>query len=113
MLSRLILTLRNTLPINIIQVQQNLLQHQLSLILSIALFVILGLAGLIVAGWLSERIEQRAGPGSATITFSAIEFDKVDPAVFDLPAAVSAGEFAAWYAVAAALLNLDETISKG
>ena len=32
---------------------------------------------------------------------------------FDLPAAVSAEEFAAWYAVAAALLNLDETISKG
>ncbi len=32
---------------------------------------------------------------------------------FELPAGVSAEEFAAWYAVAAALLNLDETISKG
>jgi hypothetical protein len=32
---------------------------------------------------------------------------------FDLPAGVTAEEFAAWYAVAAALLNLDETISKG
>lgn len=37
-----------------------------------------------------KRIEQRAGPTSATITFSAIEFDKVDPAVFDPPAAVKA-----------------------
>jgi len=32
---------------------------------------------------------------------------------FDLPVGVTAEEFAAWYAVAAALLNLDETISKG
>ncbi|MEQ2007381.1 MAG: PSD1 and planctomycete cytochrome C domain-containing protein [Limisphaerales bacterium] len=32
---------------------------------------------------------------------------------FELPAGVAAEEFAAWYAVAAALLNLDETISKG
>jgi hypothetical protein len=32
---------------------------------------------------------------------------------FELPQGMSAGEFAAWYAVAAALLNLDETISKG
>ena len=32
---------------------------------------------------------------------------------FELPAGVSAEEFAAWYALAAALLNLDETISKG
>ena len=32
---------------------------------------------------------------------------------FELPAGVTAGEFAAWYAVATALLNLDETISKG
>jgi cytochrome c553 len=32
---------------------------------------------------------------------------------FALPAGVRAEEFAAWYAVAAALLNLDETISKG
>jgi len=31
---------------------------------------------------------------------------------FELPNGVSAEEFAAWYAVAAALLNLDETISK-
>ena len=37
-----------------------------------------------------KRIEQRAGPGSATITFSAIEFDTVDPAVFNLPPAVKA-----------------------
>lgn len=32
---------------------------------------------------------------------------------FDLPPNVNAPEFTAWYAVAAALLNLDETISKG
>jgi hypothetical protein len=32
---------------------------------------------------------------------------------FPLPAGVSAADFVAWYAVAAALLNLDETISKG
>ncbi len=32
---------------------------------------------------------------------------------FELPTGVSAEEFATWYAVAAALLNLDETISKG
>ncbi|MEN9576010.1 MAG: hypothetical protein RL514_3865 [Verrucomicrobiota bacterium] len=32
---------------------------------------------------------------------------------FELPAGVSAEDFAAWYALAAALLNLDETISKG
>jgi hypothetical protein len=32
---------------------------------------------------------------------------------FALPPGVNAAEFAAWYAVAAALLNLDETISKG
>jgi hypothetical protein len=32
---------------------------------------------------------------------------------FELPKGVGAEEFAAWYAVAAALLNLDETISKG
>ncbi len=32
---------------------------------------------------------------------------------FELPAGITAEEFAAWYAVAAALLNLDETISKG
>jgi hypothetical protein len=32
---------------------------------------------------------------------------------FEMPAGVSAEEFAAWYAVAAALLNLDETMSKG
>jgi hypothetical protein len=32
---------------------------------------------------------------------------------FALPEGISAEEFAAWYAVAAALLNLDETISKG
>jgi len=32
---------------------------------------------------------------------------------FELPNGISTEEFAAWYAVAAALLNLDETISKG
>ncbi|MBI5802160.1 MAG: PSD1 domain-containing protein [Verrucomicrobia bacterium] len=32
---------------------------------------------------------------------------------FELPAGVTAEEFAAWYAVATALLNLDETITKG
>jgi hypothetical protein len=32
---------------------------------------------------------------------------------FELPKGVPAEEFAAWYAVATALLNLDETISKG
>ncbi|MFM8469682.1 MAG: PSD1 and planctomycete cytochrome C domain-containing protein [Limisphaerales bacterium] len=32
---------------------------------------------------------------------------------FELPAGVTAEDFAAWYSVAAALLNLDETISKG
>ncbi len=35
-------------------------------------------------------IEQRTANGTATITFSAVEFDKVDPAVFDLPAPVKA-----------------------
>lgn len=35
-------------------------------------------------------VEQRTPNGPATITFSAIEFDKVDPAVFELPAAVKA-----------------------
>ena len=39
---------------------------------------------------LPKKIEQRGGPAGATITFSAIEFDKVDPAVFELPAAVKA-----------------------
>jgi len=39
---------------------------------------------------LPKKIEQRGGPAGATITFTAIEFDKVDPAVFDLPAAVKA-----------------------
>ncbi len=32
---------------------------------------------------------------------------------FQIPATVDAAEFVAWYAVAAALLNLDETITKG
>jgi len=32
---------------------------------------------------------------------------------FEVPIGMSGDEFAAWYAVAAALLNLDETISKG
>ena len=33
-------------------------------------------------------------------------------AKFSLPPGVAADEFAGWYAVAAALLNLDETITK-
>jgi len=33
--------------------------------------------------------------------------------VFAAPKDVPAAEFAAWYAVCAALLNLDETITKG
>jgi mono/diheme cytochrome c family protein len=50
------------------------------------------------------------------------EREAIDPAAakrlvkdfaFALPAKVSAAEFAAWYAVCAALLNLDETITKG
>ena len=32
---------------------------------------------------------------------------------FAAPAKVSAADFAAWYAVCAAILNLDETITKG
>ena len=37
-----------------------------------------------------KRIEQRGGPASATIVFTAFEFDKVPAAAFDLPAAVKA-----------------------
>ncbi|GDX86675.1 hypothetical protein LBMAG44_05880 [Gemmatimonadota bacterium] len=39
---------------------------------------------------LPKKIEQRGGPAGATITFTAVEFDKVDAATFDLPAAVKA-----------------------
>lgn len=39
---------------------------------------------------LPKKIVQRGGPGGATIIFTAVEFDKVDPATFDLPAAVKA-----------------------
>ena len=39
---------------------------------------------------LPKRIERRGGPASATIIFTSFEFDKVDPKVFDLPAAVQA-----------------------
>ncbi len=50
----------------------------------------------------SERQALRAEPRSA----------KDFVGTYDLPPGVSAVEFTAWYAVAAALLNLDETISK-
>ena len=39
---------------------------------------------------LPKKIEQRGGAGGATITFTAVEFDNVDPAIFDLPADVKA-----------------------
>ena len=39
---------------------------------------------------LPKKIEQRGGPGGATITFTTVDFDKVDSAVFELPAAVKA-----------------------
>lgn len=39
---------------------------------------------------LPKRMAQRTPQGDAVITISAIEFDKVDPAVFELPAAVKA-----------------------
>ncbi|MDA1080605.1 MAG: hypothetical protein O2973_02850 [Gemmatimonadetes bacterium] len=39
---------------------------------------------------LPKRIEQHSPAGDVTITFTAVEFDKVDPAVFELPAAVKA-----------------------
>ena len=37
-----------------------------------------------------RRIEQRTPQGDVSIVFTAVEFDKVDPAVFTLPAAVKA-----------------------
>jgi hypothetical protein len=37
-----------------------------------------------------KRIESRNAGGVATITFTAVEYDKVDPAVFELPANVKA-----------------------
>lgn len=37
-----------------------------------------------------KRVEQRTPQGDASIVFTAVEFDKVDPAVFVLPAAVKA-----------------------
>lgn len=39
---------------------------------------------------LARRIEQQSAAGNVTITVTAVEFDKVDPAVFELPAAVKA-----------------------
>ncbi len=51
----------------------------------------------------AERAERASDPKSAR-DFAG---------TFPLPKGVDASEFAAWYAVAAALLNLDETISKG
>lgn len=39
---------------------------------------------------LPKKIEQKGGPAGATITFTAVEFDKVDAAVFELPAGVKA-----------------------
>jgi zinc protease len=36
------------------------------------------------------RVEQRDGPSITTITFTAVEFDKLPPNAFDLPAAVKA-----------------------
>ncbi len=51
----------------------------------------------------AERTARGADPTSA----------KQFLGTFELPKGVEAGEFAAWYAVAAALLNLDETITKG
>jgi hypothetical protein len=53
---------------------------------------------------LSSARAARAGDAKATKEFIG---------AFELPKGLSADEFAAWYAVAAALLNLDETISKG
>lgn len=53
---------------------------------------------------LSSERAARAGDAKATKEFIG---------AFELPKGLSAEEFAAWYAVAAALLNLDETISKG
>jgi choline dehydrogenase-like flavoprotein len=37
-----------------------------------------------------KSVEQRTPNGPAKITFTAVEFDKVDPATFDMPAAVKA-----------------------
>jgi hypothetical protein len=53
---------------------------------------------------LSAERTARAGDAKATKEFIGS---------FELPKGLSTDEFAAWYAVAAALLNLDETISKG
>ena len=39
---------------------------------------------------LPKKIVQKGGPAGATITFTAVNFDKVDAAVFELPAAVKA-----------------------
>jgi hypothetical protein len=36
------------------------------------------------------RVEQRDGPSVTTITFTAVEFDKLPPTAFDLPASVKA-----------------------
>lgn len=39
---------------------------------------------------MAKRIEQRTPQFNSVITFSSVEYDKVDPATFDLPAAVKA-----------------------
>ena len=39
---------------------------------------------------LPRKIVQKGGPAGATITFTTVDFDKVDAAVFELPAAVKA-----------------------
>lgn len=39
---------------------------------------------------LPKRVEQRTPQGDVTIVITAVEFDKVDPAVFALPAEVKA-----------------------
>ncbi|MBM3876675.1 MAG: DUF1553 domain-containing protein [Verrucomicrobia bacterium] len=49
----------------------------------------------------SQRASAAAEPANARL------------AGFEVPAGISPQEFAAWYAVAAAILNLDETITKG
>jgi hypothetical protein len=37
-----------------------------------------------------KKMEQRTAAGTASITWTSVEFDTVDPAMFDLPAAVKA-----------------------
>ena len=37
-----------------------------------------------------KRMENRAGAQTAVITFTAVEYDKVEPSVFDPPAVIKA-----------------------